>query len=70
MLWLFGCYDQWDNFVQLLKIGYDVVKVVDLCIKVMLYIDSGGDNGKSCWWFDSVKQCGVVFDVIGLLYYL
>ncbi|MFP3562313.1 glycosyl hydrolase 53 family protein, partial [Paraburkholderia sp. SIMBA_049] len=37
--------------------------------KVMLHIDSGGDNAKSRWWFDSATQRGVTFDVIGLSYY-
>ncbi|PHP85476.1 arabinogalactan endo-1,4-beta-galactosidase [Burkholderia sp. AU18528] len=69
MLWPLGRYDQWDNLAQLLKTGHDAVKAVDPRIKVMLHIDSGGDNGKSRWWFDSATQRGVAFDVIGLSYY-
>ncbi|MFP3616018.1 glycosyl hydrolase 53 family protein, partial [Paraburkholderia sp. SIMBA_050] len=69
MLWPLGRYDQWDNLAQLLKTGRDAVKAVDPRIKVMLHIDSGGDNAKSRWWFDSATQRGVTFDVLGLSYY-
>ncbi|MFP3561396.1 glycosyl hydrolase 53 family protein, partial [Paraburkholderia sp. SIMBA_049] len=44
MLWPLGKYDQWDNLAQLLKAGHDAVKSVDERIKVMLHIDSGGNN--------------------------
>ncbi|GLU31368.1 hypothetical protein Busp01_12100 [Trinickia caryophylli] len=69
MLWPLGRYDQWDNLAQLLKAGHDAVKLVDSRTQVMLHIDSGGDNAKSRWWFDSATQRGVSFDVIGLSWY-
>ncbi|MFM0597507.1 MULTISPECIES: glycoside hydrolase family 53 protein [Paraburkholderia] len=69
MLWPLGKYDQWDNLAQLLKAGHDAVKSVDDRIKVMLHLDSGGNNATSRWWFDSATQRGVTFDVIGLSYY-
>jgi arabinogalactan endo-1,4-beta-galactosidase len=69
MLWPLGKYDQWDNLAQLLKAGHDAVKSVDERIKVMLHIDSGGNNATSRWWFDSAIQRGVSFDMIGLSYY-
>ncbi|QNB16970.1 glycoside hydrolase family 53 protein [Paraburkholderia tropica] len=69
MLWPLGKYDQWDNLATLLKTAHDAVKSVDPNIKHMLHIDSGGDNAKSRWWFDSAVQRGVNFDLIGLSYY-
>jgi arabinogalactan endo-1,4-beta-galactosidase len=69
MLWPLGKYDQLDNLAALLKAGHDAVKSVDASTKVMLHIDSGGNNATSRWWFDSMTQRGVTFDVIGLSYY-
>ncbi|MGF6810304.1 arabinogalactan endo-1,4-beta-galactosidase [Paraburkholderia sp. Clong3] len=65
MLWPLGKYDQLDNLAALLKAGHDAVKSVDGRIKVMLHIDSGGNNATSRWWFDNMTQRGVTFDVIG-----
>src|ERR1700692_1718888 len=42
-----GKYDQWDNLAQLLTAGHDAVKSVDERIKVMLHLDSGGNNATS-----------------------
>ncbi|PMS17655.1 arabinogalactan endo-1,4-beta-galactosidase [Trinickia dabaoshanensis] len=69
MLWPLGKYDQWDNLAALLKAGHDAVKSVDERTKVMLHLDSGGNNATSRWWFDNAVQRGVAFDVIGLSYY-
>ncbi|MGF6855337.1 arabinogalactan endo-1,4-beta-galactosidase [Paraburkholderia sp. CI3] len=69
MLWPLGKYDQLDNLAALLKAGHDAVKSVDGRIKVMLHIDSGGNNATSRWWFDNMTQRGVTFGVIGLSYY-
>jgi len=38
-------------------------------IKIMLHLDSGGDNVKCRWWFDHILAQDVRFDIIGLSYY-
>jgi arabinogalactan endo-1,4-beta-galactosidase len=38
-------------------------------IKIMLHLDSGGDNAKSRWWFNNIMAQNVPFDIIGLSYY-
>jgi arabinogalactan endo-1,4-beta-galactosidase len=69
MLWPLGKYDQLDNLATLLKTGYNAVKSVNSATKVILHLDSGGNNSTSRWWFDAMTSRGVQFDVIGLSYY-
>lgn len=37
--------------------------------RIMLHIDRGGDNATSRWFFDQMRDAGVIYDVIGLSYY-
>lgn len=38
-------------------------------IEIVLHIDHGGDNNLYRWWFDSITDQGVDFDIIGLSFY-
>ncbi len=69
MLWPDGKYDHMDNLAALLKEGYRAVKECSPSTRVMLHIAEGGDNNLARWWFDSIMQRGVPFDVIGISYY-
>lgn len=72
MLWPDGhTYDppNWDNLAALLKEGYRAVKDCSSSTQVMLHIAEGGDNELARWWFDSITNRDVPFDVIGISYY-
>ena len=69
MLWPDGKVPNWAQLAQLLNKGYDAVKAVDSSILSIIHIDQGNDNGRSRWFFDSIRSQNVRFDVIGLSYY-
>lgn len=69
MLWPDGDYNHMDNLAALLRAGYQAVKDSSPSTLVMLHIAEGGDNDLARWWFDSMTQREVPFDVIGISYY-
>ena len=69
MLWPDGDYQHMDNLAALLKEGYRAVKDCSSSTTVMLHLAEGGDNDLYRWWFDSMVQREVPFDVIGISYY-
>jgi arabinogalactan endo-1,4-beta-galactosidase len=76
MLWdiarVGGEYDtdeQWDKLCRLLNSGLNAVKAVDGSIRTIVHIERGGDNGRSVFFFDKLKNREVQFDIIGLSYY-
>jgi len=74
LLWndgkLDGSSDQFTRLAGLLKAGIDGVKDAGSSAKIMLQLDSGGDNDMYRWWFDDIIAEGVEFDVIGLSFYV
>jgi len=70
MLWSDGRNDQnFDNLAALLKEGYRAVKDCSPETQVMLHLDNGGKNDMYRWWFDSIIERKVSFDLIGVSYY-
>ena len=70
MLWPDGRNDQsFDNLAALLKEGNRAVKEYSPEARVMLHLDHGGKNEMYRWWFDSIIQREVPFDLIGVSYY-
>lgn len=57
------------NFAEMLKSGYDAVKTVDSTIKVVIHLANGQDDAVFRWMFDSLKNDGVKWDVIGMSVY-
>jgi len=70
MLWPDGKNDKnFDYLAALLKEGYRAVKDCSPDTLVMLHVDNGGNNEMYRWWFDSIIECEVPFDLIGASYY-
>ena len=70
MLWPDGRNDQsFDNLAALLKEGYRAVKDCSSKTRVMLQLDNGCKNEMYRWWFDSILEHEVPFDLIGISYY-
>ena len=70
MVWPDGKNDQgFDNLAALVKEGIRAVRDCSPETLVMLHIDRGGDNALHRWWFDSMLEQGVEFDLIGVSYY-
>lgn len=61
--------DHFDNLATLLKSGYQAVKDSSSNTQVMLHIAEGGSNTVARWWFDSITQRDVPFDIIGVSFY-
>ena len=62
--------ENWADFTDLLKAGIKGAKeAVTRAPAIMIHIDTGGDKYMSAYFFDHLKQFGVVYDVIGLSYY-
>lgn len=64
--------EQWDRFSALLRSGIRGVKEAlepHEAVKIMIHIDKGGDFEVSKYFFDSILQRGVDFDVIGQSFY-
>lgn len=57
----------WANYVALSNAGYDAVKSVLPQTLVIVHIDKGPDD--NAWFFNSFKQYGGKFDMIGLSHY-
>ena len=70
MLWPDGKTDKnFDNLAALLKEGYRATKECSADTLVMLHLDNGGNNEMYRWWFDSIVEQEVPFDLIGVSYY-
>jgi len=69
ILWPDGDYNHLDNLAALLKSGYQAVKDASSSTLVMLHVAEGGDNTMNRWFFDSMTNRKVPFDVIGVSYY-
>jgi arabinogalactan endo-1,4-beta-galactosidase len=70
VLWPDGKNDKsFDNLAALLKEGYRAVKDCSPDTPVMLHLDNGGNNDMYRWWFDSIIEREVPFDLIGVSYY-
>lgn len=70
MLWPDGKNDKsFENLAALLKEGFGAVKNCSPETRVMLQLDNGGKNEMYRWWFDSIIEREVPFDLIGVSYY-
>lgn len=57
----------WSGYIALSNAGYDAVKSVFPDAKVIVHIDRGPED--NVWFYNSFKQYGGKFDVIGLSHY-
>src|SRR6266851_3074247 len=75
MLWPQGAIyvdgsERWLEFTTLLKAAIAGVRDgSQRDVRIMVHIDRGGDNAGSRYFYDSILEQGVDFDVIGLSYY-
>ncbi|WP_017470790.1 glycoside hydrolase family 53 protein [Amphibacillus jilinensis] len=76
MLWDEGKVgDGLDDFTQLGELlSAGIAGIKDAApqsdeIEIVLHIDHGGDNQLYRWWFDSITEQNVDFDIIGLSFY-
>jgi arabinogalactan endo-1,4-beta-galactosidase len=77
MLWPDGRIDgdyettqQWSQFTNLLKKGIQAVHdAASDTVKIMIHYSEGGSNSKSRWFYDSLKNYEVNYDIAGLSYY-
>jgi arabinogalactan endo-1,4-beta-galactosidase len=69
MLWPDGKSSNFGQLAQLLNKGYDATKDVDNTIKVIIHLEGGNNNSLFRWFFDSAKNQGVRYDIIGMSYY-
>jgi arabinogalactan endo-1,4-beta-galactosidase len=72
-LWPDGRLPQnWDNFADYIRAGIKGVGAgcgTNSTPKIMLHTDTGGNRGKTKWFFDNLSRYEIPFDVIGLSYY-
>jgi len=62
--------ERWPEFTMLLKAAIAGVRDgSQRDVRTMVHIDRGGDNAGSRYFYDSILEQGVDFDVIGLSYY-
>ncbi|MGE4285534.1 MAG: alpha/beta fold hydrolase [Phycisphaerae bacterium] len=70
MLWPAGkLSEEGNSFYALLRSAGKAVRDVDPAIEIMVHIAKGGDNKHSVWFYDSIMENGIDFDVIGQSYY-
>jgi len=73
MLWPDGKLpENWDNFTDLLKAGIagiDAGRGAASRPRIMIHIERSGSYDAATWFFDSLRDHHVSFDVIGLSYY-
>lgn len=65
----FDTPEQWDKLCTLLKSGISAVKAINESIRTVIHIERGGDNEKSCYFYDMLAERNVAYDIIGLSYY-
>jgi len=69
LLWPEGNTYHWDQLAQLVNKGYDAVKAIDSQTKVVIHLETGGNNEKFRNFFDNLKNHGGKWDVIGMSFY-
>jgi beta-galactosidase len=69
MLWPEGQISNLNNLAQLIQAGIDGVKAVEQNTPIMLHVALGGQQDESNFFYDSLIERGIHFDVIGLSYY-
>ena len=71
MLWPLGQISQgnFENYAALSQAGYEAVKSVYPDADVIVHIDNGYDNGLYNYIFDSLKDYGAQWDIIGMSVY-
>lgn len=65
-------YEDFTSLAQLLASGISGVRdSVEADSKIVLHLDSGGNNSTYRWWFDALAATNVTldYDIIGLSYY-
>jgi len=61
--------DAWPNLARFYAAGYRAVKEVSPDTQVIIHLDDAGDDWQYTTYFDSCKQYGAPFDIIGISYY-
>ncbi len=69
LLWPEGSLTNWDGLAALVKAGIAGVRDTDRSIPVMLHLALGGQNEKSRWFLDRLREHNVEFDILGQSYY-
>ena len=73
MLWPVGKLpENWDSFAALLQSGINGVYAScgnNVCPKIMVHIDKGGDKNFTKYFFDKLNSYQIEYDVIGQSYY-
>jgi beta-galactosidase len=69
MLWPEGEVSNLNNLAQLIQAGIDGVKSVEQSTPIMLHVALGGQQDEANYFYDSLIERGIKFDVIGLSYY-
>lgn len=73
MIWPNGKLpENWDNFAGLLQAGINGVRAScgnQVCPKVMIHIDKGGDKDFTEYFYDKIHDYNIKYDVIGQSYY-
>jgi len=57
------------NFAAMIKSGYNAVKAVDTSIQVIVHLSNGHDDAMFRRIFDSLKNNGATWDIIGMSVY-
>lgn len=68
-IWGSGSTANTNNWAQLINEGYNAVKKVSSSSKVIIHLADGQDNALFRNVFDSLKNSGAKYDVIGMSYY-
>ncbi len=70
MLWPEGrASSNMASFALLVSAGYDAVKAVFPCSKVIVHVSNGWDNNLFRWLFDGLQSNGGKWDIIGMSLY-
>lgn len=70
MLWPEGRTSNFGNLAGLINRGYDAAKAVYPSTKVIVHLANGYKGAEVQWFFDSLRNAGGKFDVVGLSHYL
>lgn len=62
-------YREYQKMFKLLSKGIKAVRTLDSSIKIIIHLDSGGDNKLYRKWFDEAEIYQLDYDIIGLSYY-
>lgn len=69
MVWPDGEIGNLNRLAQLIQAGIDGVKSVNQQIPIMLHVALGGQQDEANFFYDSMIERGINFDVIGISYY-